>query len=237
MDLPDSVNSDFLNFWKPDFELTNRFTGCAIICLSTKLNLIEPDGSLHHGNTEEFAKKHGADEAMAKQLVGLLHQCEQSAPENPDACLKVLDIAKCFKSEIQKLNWAPDMELILGEVLAELNLPDSIYADFYNFWTEGYQFKSNATGCAMICISARLNLIDPGADARINLKHLEKLIMRNGADVGTARQIMYFLYKCEKTATDEPNDCTRVLRRTYCFRDEIQKLNWAPDMKYLWKPL
>lgn len=57
---------------------------------------------------------------MAKQLVDVLHQCEKSAPENEDACLKVLDIAKCFKSEIHKLDWAPDMDLILGEILAEV---------------------------------------------------------------------------------------------------------------------
>lgn len=60
LSLPDSVDVDFGNFWKEDYEVTNRFTGCAIICLSTKLELISPDGTLHHGNTQEFAKKHGA---------------------------------------------------------------------------------------------------------------------------------------------------------------------------------
>lgn len=60
MGLPDSIDVDFANFWKDGYEVTNRFTGCAIMCLSTKLDLISPDGSLHHGNTQEFAKKHGA---------------------------------------------------------------------------------------------------------------------------------------------------------------------------------
>lgn len=60
MDLPDSIDVDFKNFWKEDYEVTNRFTGCAVICLSAKLDLISPDGTLHHGNTQEFAKKHGA---------------------------------------------------------------------------------------------------------------------------------------------------------------------------------
>lgn len=60
LNLPDSINVDFMNFWKDDYEVTNRDTGCAIICLSTKLELISPDGTLHHGNTLEYAKKHGA---------------------------------------------------------------------------------------------------------------------------------------------------------------------------------
>nr|AZK90260.1 pheromone-binding protein [Dioryctria abietella] len=117
LDLPDSINADFYNFWKEDYELSNRFTGCAIMCLSTKLELVDSEGKLHHGNAHDFAKKHGADDDMAKQLVDLIHGCEKSVPPNEDACLNVLEIAKCFKKEIHKLNWAPDMDLIVGEVL------------------------------------------------------------------------------------------------------------------------
>ncbi|XP_049877436.1 pheromone-binding protein-like [Pectinophora gossypiella] len=120
MELPDSIDVDFNNFWKEDYEISNRFTGCAIMCLSTKLDLVSPDGSLHHGNAQEFAKKHGADDAMAKQLVDLLHGCEKSAPDNEDGCMKVLGIAKCFKTEIHKLNWAPTVEVVVGEILSEV---------------------------------------------------------------------------------------------------------------------
>nr|AAF06123.1 pheromone binding protein [Synanthedon exitiosa]AAF06142.1 pheromone binding protein [Synanthedon exitiosa] len=120
LDLPDSINADFYNFWKPDYEVTNRLTGCAIMCLSTKLELFDPDGKLHHGNAKEFAMKHGADDSMAQQLVDIVHKCENDIPNNEDPCLKVLDIAKCFKTEVHKLNWAPDMELMMGEVLAEV---------------------------------------------------------------------------------------------------------------------
>ncbi|KAI5637913.1 PBP/GOBP family domain-containing protein [Phthorimaea operculella] len=119
MELPDSIDTDFMNFWKEDYEVTNRFTGCAIMCLSTKLDLVSPDGTLHHGNAQEFVKKHGADETMAKKLVELLHGCEKSAPDVEDGCAKVLTVAKCFKAEIHKLNWAPNMDLIVAEVLAE----------------------------------------------------------------------------------------------------------------------
>ncbi|XP_053614545.1 pheromone-binding protein [Plodia interpunctella] len=120
LDLPDSINKDFNNFWKDDHDITNRLTGCAIWCLSSKLEMLDQDFKLHHKNTHEFAKKHGADDAMAQQLVDLIHGCENSVPANPDICLNTLGIAKCFKMEIHKLNWAPDMDLVIAEVLAEV---------------------------------------------------------------------------------------------------------------------
>lgn len=54
--------ADMYNYWKEDYALLNRDFGCAIICMSKKLNLIDPEGNLHHGNAAEFAKKHGAGE-------------------------------------------------------------------------------------------------------------------------------------------------------------------------------
>ncbi|KAM3959414.1 pheromone-binding protein-like [Aphomia sociella] len=120
MELPDSVNMDFYNFWKEGYKITNRLTGCAILCLSSKLDLIDPEGNLHHGNAEEFAMKHGADDDMAKQLVDIVHGCEKSIQPNDDPCLKVLDITHCFKTEIHKLNWAPNMDVMVGELLAEV---------------------------------------------------------------------------------------------------------------------
>ncbi|KAJ2948745.1 hypothetical protein O0L34_g8006 [Tuta absoluta] len=119
MDLPDSIDVDFMNFWKEGYEVTNRFTGCAIKCLSTKLEMVAPDGTLHHGNIQEFAKTHGADDGMAKQLADLIHGCEKSTPVVEDECMMVLGVAKCFKAEIHKLNWAPNMDLVVAEVLAE----------------------------------------------------------------------------------------------------------------------
>lgn len=60
LDLPDSIMTEFYNFWKDDYVLSDRSTGCAIICLSSKLDLLDPDGNLHHGNAKDFALKHGA---------------------------------------------------------------------------------------------------------------------------------------------------------------------------------
>nr|AAF06139.1 pheromone binding protein [Choristoneura rosaceana]AAF06140.1 pheromone binding protein [Choristoneura rosaceana] len=119
MNLPDSINADFYNFWKDDHVLTNRDTGCAIMCLSSKLELVS-DGKLHHGNTLEYAKQHGADDTVAQQLVDLIHNCEKALPDLEDPCMKVLEWAKCFKIEIHKLNWAPSMDVLAGEMLAEI---------------------------------------------------------------------------------------------------------------------
>ncbi|KAI5637915.1 PBP/GOBP family domain-containing protein [Phthorimaea operculella] len=118
-ELPDTVDADFDNFWKEDYDVTSRFTGCAIRCLSHKLEMIAPDGSLHHGNIQEFAKKHGADEGMAKQLSDILHGCSNSIEKNDDDCMTALNVANCFKVELHKLKWAPDVDLAIAEVLAE----------------------------------------------------------------------------------------------------------------------
>nr|CAB86718.1 pheromone binding protein 2 [Antheraea polyphemus] len=116
--LPDSVINDLYNFWKDDYVMTDRLAGCAINCLSTKLDIVDPDGNLHHGNAKEFAMKHGADDGMAQQLVDIIHRCEKSTPPNDDKCTKTMDIAMCFKKEIHKLNWVPNMDLVVCEVLA-----------------------------------------------------------------------------------------------------------------------
>nr|UVB79190.1 pheromone binding protein 1 [Heortia vitessoides] len=120
LDLSDSINSEFYNFWKEDYQLSNRQTGCAIICLSSKLNLLDENLNLHHGNAHEFAKKHGADDAMAQQLLDLIHQCEKTAPKEPDECIQALNVSKCFKAEIHKLDWAPSMDVVVAEVLTEI---------------------------------------------------------------------------------------------------------------------
>nr|Q95VF0.1 RecName: Full=Pheromone-binding protein 2; Short=PBP 2; Flags: Precursor [Epiphyas postvittana]AAL09026.1 pheromone binding protein [Epiphyas postvittana] len=119
LNLPDTINSDFNRFWNDDHVVTNRDTGCAIMCLSSKLELVSDTG-LHHGNTLEYAKQHGADDTVAQQIVDLLHSCAQAVPDLEDPCLKVLEWAKCFKAEIHKLNWAPSAEVMAAEMLAEV---------------------------------------------------------------------------------------------------------------------
>ncbi|XP_012545845.1 pheromone-binding protein [Bombyx mori] len=121
MGLTETVLKDFYNFWIEDYEFTDRNTGCAILCMSKKLELMDGDYNLHHGKAHEFARKHGADETMAKQLVDLIHGCSQSVATMPDECERTLKVAKCFIAEIHKLKWAPDVELLMAEVLNEVS--------------------------------------------------------------------------------------------------------------------
>lgn len=56
----DHIIADLFHYWKLDYTLLNRDTGCAIICMSKKLDLLDANGRMHHGNAKEFALKHGA---------------------------------------------------------------------------------------------------------------------------------------------------------------------------------
>lgn len=51
---------DLYSYWKRDFSQLKRETGCAIICMSKKLEMLSEDGKFHHGNAKELAMKHGA---------------------------------------------------------------------------------------------------------------------------------------------------------------------------------
>nr|BAF64703.1 pheromone binding protein 2 [Ascotis selenaria cretacea] len=120
LDLPEAVTKEFLNFWRDGYEVTNRLTGCAIMCISEKLELLDEGYKLHHGNAKDFAMKHGADAGMAQQLVDIIHGCNESTPDNTDHCLKTVAVAMCFKHKIHELDWAPNADLIIAEVLAEV---------------------------------------------------------------------------------------------------------------------
>lgn len=58
--LTDNILADLFHFWKLEYNLLNRDTGCLIVCMSKKLELIDANGKLHHGHAQEFAMKHGA---------------------------------------------------------------------------------------------------------------------------------------------------------------------------------
>ncbi|CAG4989301.1 unnamed protein product [Colias eurytheme] len=120
LNLGDHIMQDFINYWKEEYELINRDVGCAIMCMASKHDLITDDMKLHHGKTHEFAKSHGADDEMAKQIVTMIHECENTHADNNDDCNKTLEIAKCFKTKIHELKWAPSMETIIEEILTDL---------------------------------------------------------------------------------------------------------------------
>nr|AWV50438.1 pheromone binding protein 3 [Conopomorpha sinensis] len=119
MEIADSELIEFINFWRSEEKLVNRHIGCVMMCLSTKLDLVDPSGNLHHGNAREFGKKHGADDELITKLIDMIHSCEKAAPPNNGMCMNILNVANCFRGKIHNLKWAPDIEILIGEVLSE----------------------------------------------------------------------------------------------------------------------
>lgn len=60
---------DLYNYWKEEYELLHRDVGCAIVCMSKKLNVLDAEGRLHHTNAEAFAKQHGASESIFEVIL------------------------------------------------------------------------------------------------------------------------------------------------------------------------
>nr|AAB36114.1 pheromone binding protein, PBP [Lymantria dispar, Peptide, 145 aa] [Lymantria dispar] len=117
----DSVVKEFLDFWKDGYVMKDRQTGCMLICMAMKLELLDSAMEIHHGSTFAFAKAHGADEAMAQQIIDIVHGCTTTYPaaETNDPCQRAVNVAMCFKADVHKLNWAPDVELLVADFLAE----------------------------------------------------------------------------------------------------------------------
>uniref|UniRef100_A0A2A4K016 Pheromone binding protein 2 n=1 Tax=Heliothis virescens TaxID=7102 RepID=A0A2A4K016_HELVI len=117
LNVGDHIMQDMYNFWREEYQLVNRDLGCMIMCMTAKLDLVGDDQKMHHGKAEEFAKSHGADDALAKQLVGLIHACETQHQAIEDHCSRTLEVAKCFRTKIHELKWAPSMEVIMEEIM------------------------------------------------------------------------------------------------------------------------
>lgn len=50
----------------------------------------------------------------------MIHECEKSNAGVADECMKTLEVAKCFRTKIHELKWAPDMETILEEIMTDM---------------------------------------------------------------------------------------------------------------------
>ncbi|XP_059047164.1 general odorant-binding protein 1-like [Achroia grisella] len=121
LNVGDNIMQEMQNFWREEYDLVHRDTGCMILCMASKHNLLViADEKIHHQNAHEFAKAHGADDEMATQLVNILHDCEKQYPPQDDVCLRSLAVAKCFRTKIHSLKWAPSMEELLAEIMTEM---------------------------------------------------------------------------------------------------------------------
>ncbi|XP_068620629.1 pheromone-binding protein 2-like [Battus philenor] len=116
----------------------------------------------------------------------------------------------------------------------EMNLPESVYTDFYNFWNEDYEFTSHPTGCAIVCVAAKQRLIVPGVQSRLDLRNSFDLLQLSGANDETAHKILYFLHKCEQTVSKEDDGCVKAIKSANCFRKEIHNNRWVPHFHEPW---
>nr|AWT50453.1 pheromone-binding protein 3 [Carposina sasakii] len=118
--ISENLLAGLYHFWKEEYELVSKEVGCAILCMSHKLNLLDESGKLHHGNAQEFAEQHGAADSTAKQLVSMIHSCEENQEALEDQCLRALEVAKCFRTRIHELDWTPKMDVLVTEVLTDI---------------------------------------------------------------------------------------------------------------------
>ncbi|CAG9795997.1 unnamed protein product [Diatraea saccharalis] len=118
---PDEVIKSLMKFWEEDADLSHRELGCLILCVASKHELVELDTyKLHHKNAFEYAKKHGADDDTAKKLITLIQGCESQNEGNSDHCHRIREIAKCYHGHMHDLKWAPSMEVIIAELMADM---------------------------------------------------------------------------------------------------------------------
>ncbi|GBP25920.1 General odorant-binding protein 2 [Eumeta japonica] len=115
--LTEEMMEEFHHFWREDFEVVHRELGCAIICMSTKLSLLDDNTRMHHDNMDEYVKSFPAGEVLSKRMVEMIHTCEKKYDDIADDCERVVKIAACFKADCQAAGIAPEMAML--EVVME----------------------------------------------------------------------------------------------------------------------
>lgn len=57
---------------------------------------------------------------MAMKLVTTVHECEKTHAAEEDMCLRALEVAKCFRIAMHEVNWAPEVDIAMVEILTEV---------------------------------------------------------------------------------------------------------------------
>nr|ACN29680.1 general odorant-binding protein 1 [Ectropis obliqua] len=117
--LSQDVMEEFFHFWREDFKFESRAVGCALQCMSRHFNLLTDSSRMHHENTHRFIESFPNGSVLAKQMVSLIHGCEQQHEAEPDHCWRILRVAECFKRRCQEAGIAPSMEIIMAEFIME----------------------------------------------------------------------------------------------------------------------
>ncbi|XP_041984827.1 general odorant-binding protein 1-like [Aricia agestis] len=117
--LSEEKMEEFFHFWREDFKFEHRELGCAIKCMSTHFDLLTDSHRMHHENTDKFIKSFPNGEVLAKQMVGIIHECEQKFDHETDHCWRILRVAECFKVTCMTTGIAPTMEMLMAEFIME----------------------------------------------------------------------------------------------------------------------
>ncbi|KAL0820785.1 hypothetical protein ABMA28_006604 [Loxostege sticticalis] len=120
-----SISNDMVQslvkFWGEGSDHEDRELGCMILCMAHKQDLLHYEQyRLHHQNAYQFAKDHGADEATAKQIMTIVHECEEKFATNEDHCARAMEVSRCFRDHMHRLQWAPSVDVLVGEILVEM---------------------------------------------------------------------------------------------------------------------
>nr|WUR05431.1 general odorant binding protein 1 [Zeuzera coffeae] len=118
-ELTEEKMEEFFHFWRDDFKFEHRELGCAIKCMSRHFNLLTDSHRMHHRNTDAFIKSFPNGEMLSKQMVEIIHGCEQKHDTEPDHCWRILRVAECFKGECTERGIAPTMEMLMAEFIME----------------------------------------------------------------------------------------------------------------------
>nr|WQS23350.1 odorant-binding protein 8 [Diaphania glauculalis] len=111
--------TDLYHLWKEEYDQVSRNAGCILNCMTKELNLFDGEGRVHHGNAKDFVLSNGGDEKVANQMVSLVHDCEKQQEAEADECEHALKLAKCIRTGIRQVQWAPKMEVVITEIVEE----------------------------------------------------------------------------------------------------------------------
>ncbi|CAF4876333.1 unnamed protein product [Pieris macdunnoughi] len=117
--LTEEKMEEFFHFWRDDFKFEDHELGCAIMCMSRHFNLMTDSHRMHHENTDKFIKSFPNGEMLSKQMVQIIHTCEQQFDSVEDHCWRILRISECFKLACIAADIAPSMELLIAEFIME----------------------------------------------------------------------------------------------------------------------
>ncbi|CAD0202893.1 unnamed protein product [Chrysodeixis includens] len=101
------VIHDLVNIWTESNELLNPETGCVMLCVLVKMELVDHGGKVQKAESDAFLRAMGADDRIAGKLVELFELCQRATSRIKDMCEFALQMTKCFRYGIFELRWVP----------------------------------------------------------------------------------------------------------------------------------